>query len=164
MTSDELQEEINIEIELIEGVLQEISSLRKDVADREPTIREKAAAAAFLAQFYGGIENILKRINKFYSIPLPTGDTWHMDLFKRFCAPSYDPLPELFESLSSALAPFRRFRHVVYHSYGFQLEWGRMNEGIVKIENVWMSFKTNLFNYLKNINQSKKEKENWDSN
>ena len=152
MTSDELQEEINIEIELIEGVLQEISLLRKDVADREPTTREKTAAAAFLAQFYGGIENILKRINKFHSIPLPIGDTWHMDLFKRFCAPSCDPLPALFdESLSSALAPFRRFRHVVYHSYGFQLEWGRMKEGIVNIENVWMRFKANLFNYLKNL-------------
>lgn len=152
MTSDELREEINIEIELIESILREISSLRKDIADREPTTREKTAAAAFLAQFYGGIENILKRISKFYSIPLPTGDTWHMDLFKRFCAPSYTPLPELFdESLSSALAPFRRFRHVVYHSYGFQLEWERMKEGISNIENVWVKFKTNLFNYLKNL-------------
>lgn len=152
MIADELREEINIEIELIEGILREISSLREDIADREPTTREKTAAAAFLAQFYGGIENILKRISKFYSIPLPTGDTWHMDVFKRFCAPSCAPLPELFdESLSSALAPFRRFRHVVYHSYGFQLEWERMKDGIVNIENVWVRFKTNLFNYLKNL-------------
>ena len=150
MTADDLREEINIEIELIEGILREILSLRKDIADREPTTREKTAAAAFLAQFYGGIENILKRISKFYSIPLPTGDTWHMDLFKRFCVPSHDPLPALFdESLSSALAPFRSFRHVVYHSYGFQLEWERMKEGIENIENVWVRFKTNLFNYLK---------------
>lgn len=152
MTADELREEVNIEIELIEGILREISSLRKDIADREPTIREKTAAAAFLAQFYGGIENILKRISKFYSIPLPTGDTWHMDLFRRFCSPSYFPLPVLLdEFLSSALAPFRRFRHVVYHSYGFQLEWERMKEGIANIENVWVRFKPNLFNYLKSL-------------
>lgn len=152
MIANELQEEVHIEIELIEGILREISSLRKDIADREPTIREKTAAAAFLAQFYGGIENILKRISKFYSIPLPTGDTWHMDLFKRFCTPSCAPLPELFdESLSSALAPFRRFRHVVYHGYGFQLEWDRMKEGIANIGNVWVRFKSNLFNYLKNL-------------
>lgn len=132
--------------------MREISSLHKDIAAREPTTREKTAAAAFLAQFYGGIENILKRISKFHSIPLPTDDTWHMELFKRFCDPSYTPLPELFdESLSSALAPFRRFRHVVYHSYGFQLEWERMKEGIVNIENVWVRFKTNLFNYLKKL-------------
>ncbi len=59
MIADELREEINIEIELIEGILREISSLCKDIADREPTTREKTAAAAFLAQFYGGVENIL---------------------------------------------------------------------------------------------------------
>jgi hypothetical protein len=40
-----------------------------------PTVREQTAAAAFLAQFYNGIENILKRISIFYEVPLPTGDT-----------------------------------------------------------------------------------------
>ena len=74
MTIEELQEEINIEIELIEGRVRELLVLRGDVGDREPTIREKTAAAAFLAQFYSGIENILKRISKYYSIPLPVGD------------------------------------------------------------------------------------------
>lgn len=56
MTADELQEEINIEIELIEGILREISSLREDIADREPTIREKTAAAAFLDNFMTGLK------------------------------------------------------------------------------------------------------------
>lgn len=46
MTSDELKEEINIELELIETVLGELSLLKKDLADREPTVREKTAAAA----------------------------------------------------------------------------------------------------------------------
>lgn len=95
MIADELKEEVYIEIELIEGILREISSLRNDIADREPTTREKTAAAAFLVQFYGGIENILKRISKFYSIPLPAGDTWHMDLFKRFCAPIAYPFARI---------------------------------------------------------------------
>ena len=58
MTVDELQEEINIEIELIEGVLCTLLTLSKDLASREPTVREKTAAAAFLSQFYSGIENI----------------------------------------------------------------------------------------------------------
>ena len=44
-----------------------------------------------------------------------------------------------------------RFRQVVYHSYGFQLEWKRMKEGIANIENVWLRFKSNLFSYLKNL-------------
>ena len=50
MTVEELHEEINIEIELIDSILQEILMVRRDVSDREPTMREKMAAAAFMAQ------------------------------------------------------------------------------------------------------------------
>ncbi|OQY57638.1 MAG: hypothetical protein B6245_16025 [Desulfobacteraceae bacterium 4572_88] len=34
-------------------------------------MREKIAAWAFLAHFYKGIEKILKRISRFYAVPLP---------------------------------------------------------------------------------------------
>lgn len=85
-------------------------------------MREKAAAATFLAQFYTGVENIFKRTNHFYSIPLPSGDSWHVDLFKRFCVPPFTPLPALLdEPLATAMASFRKFRHVVYH--GTVLNW-----------------------------------------
>ena len=59
MKAEDLFEEINIELELIEATLKELSDLHKDVEEREPTVREKTAAAAFIAQFYAGIENIL---------------------------------------------------------------------------------------------------------
>jgi hypothetical protein len=152
MKYEELHEEVNIELDLIETTLKELLSLYKEVADREPTVREKTAAAAFLAQFYGGIENILKRISRFHNIPLPTGDTWHMGLFKRFCEPSYRSLPLLFdESLAVDMASFRKFRHVVYHGYGFHLDWERMKGGIVSIETVYHRFRTRLLVYLRKL-------------
>jgi len=89
MKTDELEEEISIELDFIESTVQELLSLKRDLADRVPTVREKTAAAAFMAQFYNGIENILKRITLFKSLPLPKGDSWHIDLFKRFCDPPY---------------------------------------------------------------------------
>ena len=152
MKPEELCEEIGIELELAEATVQELSALQHDLAGREPTVREKTAAAAFLAQFYNGVENILKRISHFHAIPLPTGDTWHVDLFKRFCMPSYEPLPALFdEPLASALAPFRKFRHVVYHGYGFELDWSRMREGIERVESVFTQFKLVLSDYLQTL-------------
>lgn len=152
MTTNDLRREIAIELELIETVLQELSKLREDVADRESTVRERTAAAAFMAQFYGGIENILKRISHFYNIPLPTGDTWHIDLFKRYCSSAYALLPVLFdEHLALEIAPFRKFRHVVHHGYGFQLDWKRMKEGLENIGDVYSKFKANLLNYMKKI-------------
>lgn len=149
MTSEELKEDIAVEIENIETVLQELSALYGDVKGREAVIREKTAASAFLAQFYSGIENILKRISRFYNVALPSGDMWHIDLFRRFCEPSLPPLPVLFDdSLSSALAPYRKFRHVVHHGYGFQLDWDRMTEGIENAEPVFLRFKANINMFL----------------
>ena len=93
MTIDDLREEINIELENIGKILEELAALQLEVKERNPTIREKTAAAAFLAQFYNGIENILKRISRFYAVPLPHGDMRHVARFKRFCQPFYQSLP-----------------------------------------------------------------------
>jgi hypothetical protein len=103
MKPDELKEQTSIEIELIEATIRELLALYNDVSNREPTIREKMAAAGFLAQFYNGIENILKQISHFYNISLPKNETWHIELFKRFCTPSYNPLPVLFDEYLQTL-------------------------------------------------------------
>jgi len=152
MKARNLKEEINIELESIETVIQELKSLYNDVAEREPTVREKTAAAAFIAQFYNGIENILKRISHFNVIPLPKGEAWHIELFKRFCSPPYKNLPVLFdEDLALLMASYRKFRHVFYHGYSFRLEWDRLKEGIEKIEDVFTQFRTRLFNYIRTL-------------
>lgn len=150
MTLKELREEVMLEIQAIKMTLVELMALDRDLTNRSPTVREKTAAAAFLAQFYGGVENILKRICVYHSVPIPTGDTWHIELFQRFCLPGHPPLPVLFEqSLAADLAPYRRFRHVVFHSYGFQLDWNRMAEGMANVESVFLRMKASLDEYLR---------------
>lgn len=149
MTPHDLREEIAFELQALELVVSELQSLSVDVGGASPSIREQTAAAAFLAQFYNGIENILKRVCAFYTVPLPVGDTWHIELFQYFVAPTYSPLPELFdESLAVQLSPYRRFRHVVFHSYGFQLDWTRMVEGIDEIDDVFLSFRDRVTDFL----------------
>ena len=155
MTPAELREDVGVELEALEAIVQELLSLQADVADREPTVREQTAAAAFLAQFYTGVEHILKRISAYHNVPVPTGETWHVDLFRRFCAPAHPRLPMLFDaSLEVALAPYRRFRHVALHSYGFQLEWSRMVEGVAAVENVFARITAKLTEYLRRIESS----------
>jgi hypothetical protein len=148
----ELREEIAVELESMEMIVDELVALQLDMAHREPTTREKTAAAAFLAQFYNGIENILKRIYRYNGIPLPTGETWHVDLFQSFCSPTHSDLPQLFDQdLASALAPYRRFRHVTFHSYGFHLDWSRMVTGVENVKNIFEQFKSHISDYLKSI-------------
>lgn len=91
MRPDELGAEIAIKLEALGATVDELLMLQRDVAHREPTVREKAAAAAFLAQFYNGIENILKRISRYHDVPLPTGEAWHVDLFRRWRWSSFRP-------------------------------------------------------------------------
>lgn len=134
MTIDELKAEIAIEFDLLQQVVNELEALRRDLAGRQPTVRERTAAAAFLAQFYTGMENVLKRLSRFHGVMVPVGENWHLDLFKRFCGPGQPPLPPLFDAdLERQLGPFRRFRHVVHHGYGFQIEWDRMREGLDQV-------------------------------
>ena len=136
-------------------IVDELMALQNDIASHSPTLREKTAAAAFLAQFYNGIENILKRIAVFHDVELPSGETWHVELFQRFSAPSDPRLPELFgEELARDLAPYRRFRHVFFHSYSFHLEWNRMQEGVEHIDEVFSRFNDSLVNYLHGLDQS----------
>jgi len=155
VTPAELREDVGVELEALETIVQELMSLQADVADCAPTVREQTAAAAFLAQFYTGVENILKRISAYHNVPMPTGETWHVDLFRRFCSPAYPRLPVLFDaSLEAALAPYRRFRHVALHSYGLQLEWSRMVEGVAAVENVFAQITAKLTEYLRIIERS----------
>jgi hypothetical protein len=149
---EELKAEIAIEFDALRQVVSELEALRSDVSGREPTVRERTAAAAFLAQFYSGIENILKRLSRFHGVELPAGENWHLDLFKRFCAPGQSPLPVLFnEALASQIGPFRRFRHVVHHGYGFQIEWDRMREGVDHVADVMVNFRERVQAHLETI-------------
>ena len=152
MSLTDLEQELSVELDALQTTADELSALQHDVAGREPTIREKTAAAAFLAQFYNGIENILKRISRHHGVPLPTGETWHVELFRHFCQPAYPGLPLLFDdALALALAPYRRFRHVAFHGYGFQLDWSRMAEGVANVQNVLDQIQVALSDYLKEL-------------
>ena len=81
MKPTDLREKIDVDLEAMDITVKELLALQQDLADQEPTIREKTAAAAFLAQFYHGLENILKRISRYYDVPLPAGETWHSAFF-----------------------------------------------------------------------------------
>ena len=129
MTFEELEEEIAVELEALESTVNELLSLQGDVADREPTVRETTAAAAFLAQFYNGVENILKRISRYHNVAIPSGETWHVDLFQRYCSPLKPELPTLLDkAMSSALIKIHPRYPTFFRSIKNQISDNRFNE------------------------------------
>ena len=155
MSATGLHAQIELEMDAIRIIVDEVVLLLHDVQGRTPTLRERTAAAAFLAQFYHGIENILKRISSYCNVVLPSGETWHTELFHRFCMPPYSGLPLLFDDrLAQALAPYRRFRHVALHSYGFQLEWDRLVDGLTNLSSVFADFQRAITTFLTGLDPS----------
>ena len=133
-------------------IVKELISLSAEFSDKEPSLRDVTAAAAFLAQFYTGIENILKRISYFHNVALPDGEGWHVELFQRFSSPGQSPLPTLFDpEFATSLAPYRRFRHVALHSYGFDLQWDKMKDGIKAVPSIFHTFTSLVETYLKTL-------------
>lgn len=157
MKAAELEDDIRGELDQLQTVVDELISLSLDTAGRDPSLREKVAAAGFLAQFYTGIENILKRISRFHNVPLPQGEGWHVELFTRFAQQhqtTETALPLLFdEELESELARYRGFRHVARMAYGVELRWDLMREGVDRVDEVFLTFKTTLRDYLEGLDE-----------
>ena len=150
MQREELIEAIAFEMGALHLVVEEVQVLVEDVEGGKASIRDRTAAGAFLAQFYTGIENILKRILRYTNVAFPSGETWHLDLFNLFCEPGKPELPVLFDPDQAAvMGAYRRFRHVVHHGYGFQLDWDRMAEGIGQLHLVCEQFEIEVKEYLK---------------
>ena len=152
MTYDELNEDIQTELGWMATVVQELVELRQDTDSIEPTNRERTAASAYLAQFYNGVENILKRFSRHFNVTLPTSSNWHIEIFNRFCSPPNESLPVLFsDALITDMTGLRKFRHVVHHGYGFQLDWERLVDGMIKIEAIFEQFKSTVLEELSKI-------------
>jgi len=140
-----LKEEISIQLELMEGTVREIESLQTDLGSRKPTVREVTAAAVFLADFYTGVENILKRISRCHRVTMPVGEDWHVELFNRFCEPGFQGLPIIFDDeQKKSFANYRAFRHVMHHGYSLQLDWARLVEGVEKANAAYVWFRARL--------------------
>lgn len=152
METRELREQVALELDRMEEVVGELQKLVRDVDRREPTVRERTAGGAFLADFYMGVENIFKRISRYHGVDLPRSDRWHVELFQRFGPTSHESLPALLtDKLADELRPYRQFRHVVHHGYGFELDWNRMEEGIQRAPEVYGSFRRQVQAYLDDL-------------
>jgi hypothetical protein len=150
--AQQLAEDIRGELGQMEIVVEELEAIAGDVGDGPVTLRDRAAASAFLASLYMGVENVLKRLARFHGVELPHGERWHVELFEQFCPPAAAPLPVLFEgALIRQMDAYRRFRHVIHHGYERDLDYEKMRPGIEDAQGALEAFREEVEKHLDDI-------------
>jgi hypothetical protein len=139
-----LNTKLLFEISQIDKMLNESGPLLKLCKLKTPDFIEMSAAAMLLHSFYNGIENILILIFKYYNEELPNGTKWHIELLDKAFVSNGEREKIFSAELLEPLDEYLKFRHFVRHSYGFQLEWSRMENLIKEIENIWKSVKEHI--------------------
>ena len=123
--SDDLGEEVELEMAGIERLLKDLSPLLHEVQATAPDIVKKLALAGLLHSFYTGIEAVLDRI----SLKIDGGrirtETWHRDLLERMATTTESRSSVISEELRDILRGYLSFRHVFRNAYPSELQWLR---------------------------------------
>ncbi|MDR2029005.1 MAG: nucleotidyltransferase domain-containing protein [Treponema sp.] len=79
----------------------------------------------------------------FYNLLNSLGEVIELGLEKAFV--SNESRKAIFpKELQESMEEYLKFRHFIRHTYGFQLEWTRMENLVKQIENMWKILKENL--------------------
>jgi len=146
-----LKKKISYEISQIDKLVGDAKPLFDLCKLKKPDFIEISAAAMVLHSFYNGIENILILIIKHYGEQLPNSNKWHMELLDKAFV-SNEKRKQIFENvLQETIEEYMKFRHFVRHTYGFQLEWDRMEDLMMGIYDFWKKIKANINNFMEQL-------------
>lgn len=124
---------------LITEIRDELSALAKVKALLEEAHARFAACtpeplalggiALTLHTFYNGVENLFRRIALELGEGLPGGEDWHSQLLRNMALEIPRVRPRVIsEETRDRLEEFLRFRHLVCHTYGHELQWQRIRD------------------------------------
>ena len=143
---EQLIKDILFEQEQIDAVVSKIKGLKSDTT--EPSV---AAIAAYLMNFYNGIENIMKRCAKVYYKKLPSAGDWHKQLLQQSRMARKNKISLFSEDLVNKLYGYLAFRHFFIHGYGFKLDWNKMLPLVDNLEALWVEIKSSITEFTEKI-------------
>jgi hypothetical protein len=145
-----LKTKLLFEISQLDKLLNDSKPLLSLYKIKTPDFIEVSAGAMVLHSFYNGIENILTLIFKFYDGQLPNSNKWHMKILEK-AFECDEKRKNIFSiDLQTKLEEYLKFRHFVRHSYGFQLEWERMEDLVNGINVLWEAIKNDINIFIEN--------------
>jgi hypothetical protein len=144
-----IQTKIETELQKLDKLFQESEPLLALCRLREPDFIEMSAAALCLHSFYNGVENIIsiivKNIDKNYD---SSNGYWHKTLFEKAFTDT-DSRSKIFRAdLQEPLGYYLAFRHVIRHSYDYEISWERLKPLINNVEQIWQKIKEDIQNFI----------------
>ncbi|MDP2208712.1 MAG: hypothetical protein Q8K98_08045 [Bacteroidota bacterium] len=135
-----LSQKIHAELENIDEVFNEMPP-----HTRLPLLStlELAGVAAFLHNFYNGVENILKQIFVSQRIAIPEGLSWHKDLLEKAVNEKI-----ISEECKNYLGQYLAFRHFFSHAYALDLYPDKMDPLVENSKKVYSLFKKEINRFL----------------
>ncbi len=117
-----------------------------------PTFIEVNAAGKLVHDFYGGAERIFERVAVRLGPGLPTGESWHTLLLRGMESGVEGVRPAVIDHpLALRLMDYLRFRHLFRHTYGYELEWGKLSPLVEGLEETFTLLRQQVEGFLKGL-------------
>jgi HepT-like protein len=149
----DLKEQIAVE----QAEIHELVVFHREFLDacqrREPAGIEITAAGAFLHALYSGIENICRRIAIELDGGLPAGGGWHRRLLQAMTQPTEARPQVISEPLHDRLLEYLDFRHLFRNVYVFRLQWERMMDLVLNVEDLVQDLNQQLASFSQQMDE-----------
>ena len=142
------KEKINLEISKLDILVDKSSLLLAKCNSSEPDFFDLNAIGSILHSFYNGLENIFKLIHKAADGKPLTSTMWHSELLYSMFEETKVRKAVLQNELKEPLKDYLGFRHVFRHSYGYELNWEKLNPLFSGMADIWQKVKSCLQDFL----------------
>lgn len=137
-----LSQKIQIELENIDEIFEELPNHTE--LPKLSTL-ELAGVAAFLHNYYNGLENIIKQILISKKVLLPDGQSWHKELLELAVEKNI-----ISDQTKNDLGQYLAFRHFFSHAYSLDLYPDKMEPLVENAETLYILFKSEINKFSNN--------------
>ncbi|KJS16969.1 MAG: hypothetical protein VR69_07130 [Peptococcaceae bacterium BRH_c4b] len=147
--------EVRLRKELVnlEKLVEELKTITKMRELKVNSIRIRACAS-ILHDFYSGIEKMFINIARETDRTVPRGEGWYRELLEQMTLDIPVKRPAVIGSeLATQLQQYLSFRHRFRNLYGYELEWGKMDELIKNMDSTLKRLKDSMESFLEVLSQ-----------